>query len=365
MTERRDLWLFDDAPILGGAELYALRLSRWAARDARSSVRVRLFCPAESELARGARREGVDIESARFPKPPAVAAVPALLAIRRLLLGAPESAIAVANTALAQAYLAAAAMTVGRHPPVVHLLHERETARRRTARWILPRTGALVAVGENHAAAYRVAMNGAAVDTVNVFLEPDELSVAVAAERRTRRDGAPVIGVIGRLIPEKGILELLDELAAEPDAWSTVRIAAARQDPVYASRVTARANERDLAGRVELLGYLEEIGRLLSEVDAVVVPSVGTEGQVLVILEALAYGVPCVVRETVVSPEYAGLPVLSYRDGRSLASALSSLPRSKAHPDELARRFGPEQALAGIERAAARAATRGGFTGGP
>jgi glycosyltransferase involved in cell wall biosynthesis len=365
VNQRRDLWLFDDAPILGGAELFALRLARWADSDPAAGRHVRLICPADSELGRAARRDGVDVQAARFPKPPAVTSVGALIAIRRILSSAPDSAVAVGNTALAQAYLAAASLTLRRHPPVVHLLHERETALRRGARWVLPRIGALVAVGENHAGAYRTRLDGTAVDTINIFLEPQELRAAVARRNGVRAPGAPAVGVIGRLIPEKGILELLDELAAEPDAWSTVRIAAAPQDPVYAGRVAARASERELAGRIELLGYLDDVGELLSEVDVVVVPSVGSEGQVLVILEALAYGVPCVVRESVVSREYGGLPVSSYRDARSLASALASLPDGRADPGELARRFGPEQAVAGIERAALRSPNRAQPLPGP
>jgi glycosyltransferase involved in cell wall biosynthesis len=367
VDERRDLWIFDDAPILGGAELFALRLARGVGADGSPEWHVRLICPPASELARMARRDGVDLVELPFPKPPSgtAQAIRSLIAIRGMLSRAPRSVVAVANTALAQAYLAVAVTTLRRHAPIVHLLHERETALRRSATWSLPRTGALVAVGENHAAAYRRVLNGAAIGTVNVFLEPEELAASVRRRSGPHGNGAPAVGVIGRLIPEKGILELLDELAAAPGAWSTVRIAAAPQDPAYARRVAARANEADLAGRVQLLGYVEDVGELLSQVDVVVVPSVGSEGQVLVILEALAYGVPCVVREAVLSPEYAGLPVLGYRDSGSLASALGALPVERADPAALLERFGPEQALAGIEQAAHRAVTGGTPPRGP
>jgi glycosyltransferase involved in cell wall biosynthesis len=353
---RRELWLFDDAPILGGAELFGLHLVRWTDGDSCAGWRARLFCPGDSELARRARAQALEVHDLRFPKPPrgTVAGVPALMRVRRILSGAPETVVAVANTALAQAYLAAAVATLRRHPPVVHLLHERETADRPSARWVLPRSGALVAVGEKHAGSYREVVRGASVDAVNVFLEPEELDAAAARRTGPHDPGRPVVGMLGRLIPEKGVLELLDELAAQPGAWSRIRVAGAPQDPAYAGRVASRANGPGLAGRVELLGHVDDVGSFLSTVDVVVVPSTGSEGQVLVILEALAQGLPCVVREAVLSPEYAGLPVVGYRDSDSLATALSALPRDTAEPSDLARRFGPEQALAGIERAADR-----------
>jgi glycosyltransferase involved in cell wall biosynthesis len=348
--------LFDDAPILGGAELFGLRLARWADGDDCPRWRARLYCPGDSGLAQLARAQAVEVTDVRFPKPPPgnVAALPALTALRRILSRAPETVVAVANTALAQAYLAAAVATLRRHPPLVHLLHERETADRRGARWLLPRSGALVAVGEKHACAYRNIARGASVDTVNVFLEPRELETAVARRAGPRGQDPPVVGMVGRLIPEKGVLELLDELAAQPGEWSRIRIAGGPQDPTYAARVATRASDSELAGRIELLGHVDDIGNFLSTVDVVVVPSTGTEGQVLVILEALAHGLPCVVREPALSPEYAGLPVVGYRDPASLAAALRALPREPADPAELARRFGPQQALAGIERAADR-----------
>jgi hypothetical protein len=61
-----------------------------------------------------------------------------------------------------------------------------------------------------------------------------------------------------------------------------------------------------------------------------------------------------VVRDLLLSREYADLPVLGYRDAASLAAALRSLPGESAEPEVLKRRFGPDQALAGLERAAQR-----------
>jgi glycosyltransferase involved in cell wall biosynthesis len=351
------LWIFDDAPIMGGAELFALRLARWLA-ECDEERDVRLVCPPGSELAERCRAHGVTIEPLTFHKPrPGSAALrtsATFRSVRRLLAGAGKDTIALGNTALAQAYLAFTHPLVRPGPPLVHLLHERHTAARLSARLVLPRSGALLAIGERHAEAYRKAL-GAGVASINVFLTPDELRAAV--ERRAPPPGgpAPVLGLLGRLTPEKGVLELLDELAAEPDAWRTLRIGAPPQDPEYSALVERRVAQHGLEDRVELLGYVNDLAGFFASIDVLVAPSTGPEGQMLSILDALAHGRPCVVREPALADEHEGLPVTSFVDGPTLAARLRETHAvPPVDPRELAARFGPEQALQGIEEAASR-----------
>jgi glycosyltransferase involved in cell wall biosynthesis len=162
--------------------------------------------------------------------------------------------------------------------------------------------------------------------------------------------------VLARLIPEKGVLELVEDLARTPAAWSELRVAGDRQDASYAARIEARAAEVGLAERVALLGHVEDVPALLAQADALVVPSVGNEGQPTAILEALAAGVPVLVRRAIHSADYAGLPVLPYDGPGELAAGLGALPDRAAPVEELARRFGPEQA---VEVLAAAARTGG------
>ena len=61
-----------------------------------------------------------------------------------------------------------------------------------------------------------------------------------------RAGGETVVGVLTRLIPEKGVLELVEELAA-CGSWSTARIAGRAQDPGYAARVQGRIDALGLA----------------------------------------------------------------------------------------------------------------------
>src|SRR5690349_4406096 len=61
------LWLLDDGGlVLGGGQLFALRLARSAGRGARS---VTLACPEGSPLWRAAREAGVAVADVPFPAP--------------------------------------------------------------------------------------------------------------------------------------------------------------------------------------------------------------------------------------------------------------------------------------------------------
>lgn len=347
--------LFDDSPILGGAELFALRLARHASAE---RVPVTVGCPGDSSLAERCAAAGIETRSVRYPSlgPAAAPLWPsATLRMRRLLAAMSPDAIAVGNTARAQAYLCAATslLTKSRRPAVVQILHEQETLTRRTGRFALRRVGSLVPIGANVEAACRSALGGVPLWKANNFVDIPE----PGPRREPPRDGrGPVLGVLARLIPEKGVLELVEELAGA-DGWERALVAGGPQDPAYAKRIRARIGSLGLDKRISLLGHVDDVPRFLSTVDAIVVPSTGNEAQPTAALEALAHGLPCIVRRPVYSPDFDGLPVLPYDGAAELARRLRELPAGRASLDEVRRRFGPEQLINAI-RAAARGAER-------
>ena len=158
----RELWLFDDAPILGGAELITLRLARHVL-ESRPDLYPRIVCPADSELAGRASEAGVETVPVRFPLVLATG-VPrwprAILRVRSLLAGAGEDAIAVGTAASAQAYLTAAAPLLRRGPAIVHLVAEQLTLARVSGRFAYRHVGSLVAFGDNVAAMFRERLPG-------------------------------------------------------------------------------------------------------------------------------------------------------------------------------------------------------------
>jgi len=100
--------------------------------------------------------------------------------------------------------------------------------------------------------------------------------------------GTPVVGFVGRLAPEKALSDLLDAAAAGPLA--RVHFVLVGDGPAR-GEVEAGVRARTLAGRVHLLGRRDDVEALLPELDALVLPS-RREGTPLVILEAMAAGIP-------------------------------------------------------------------------
>jgi glycosyltransferase involved in cell wall biosynthesis len=350
----RELWILHHATIFGGADRFVLKLARHAVAG---GLRVRILCEPESELAGRIQPSGVEVVSVRYHAfvPPGVLRAPATLRRLHRLLRSPGPAVAVvASGPRPQAYGSWSRPGA----KLVHLAHEQDTATRRTARAVLPRTGTVVAVGSNSARAYEAAL-GVPVRAVNNILDAEDLVVAEESRRREpQRDvERPRLGALVRLIPEKGVVELVDEVARWPEAWTDLRVGALPQDPAYEQAVGDRIAARGLRERIDMVGPVSDLGGFLDEVDVLVVPSTGREGQPTTILEALAHGRGVVLREPVWSEDYAGLPVTAYRDATDFGPALDGLAHSAAPLEELERRFGPAQALDAILAAALSART--------
>jgi glycosyltransferase involved in cell wall biosynthesis len=334
----RPLWLLDDGGVvLGGGQLFALRLARSAGRP------VTLVCPADSPLGRAAARDGLAVVDVPFPAPHPAQGLALLRAARRLRSVVPEDAVVLSGAVRASLVAGLARLRA----PVVHLLLERDSAARPSVRLALRRSRVL-AVGAVATDAYRRALPRARVIPFNNFLAADEVE-ALAAARRPR-DGR-VLAVLARMIPEKGVAELVGELAAVPGAWSELRVAGARQDEAYAHAVQEDIIARGLGDRMSLLGRIDDVTAFLRDADVLVVPSTGYEAQPTTIIEGLVAGLPVVCRRPMHSADFAGLPVHPYDGVDDLAAALGG--NGTAPVDEIERRFGVGQVLAALDEALA------------
>jgi glycosyltransferase involved in cell wall biosynthesis len=330
----RPLWLLDDGgAVLGGGQLFALRLARSAGRP------VTLVCPAESPLGRAAASDGLAVVDVPFPAPHPANALALLRAARRLRSVVPDDAIVLSATIRASLVAGLARLRA----PVVHVLLERDSATRPSVRLALRRSRVL-AIGEVATDAYRRALPRARVIPFNNFLAADEVQ-ALTAARRTR-DGR-LLAVLARMIPEKGIAELVGELAAVPDAWGELRVAGARQDEGYAQAVQDDIAGRGLNDRMRLVGRVDDVTGFLRDADVLVVPSTGHEAQPTTIIEGLVAGLPVVCRRPMHSADFAGLPVHPYDGPADLPAALA---RGGVAPiEEIERRFGVGQVLAALD----------------
>jgi glycosyltransferase involved in cell wall biosynthesis len=356
----KEIWLLDHAETGGGGQRFALRL---ATELQARGIAIRIACEGGSSLEKWSEQNGVAVVDLRYPAlvprmAPAIGA--AVLRTRRLLRSLKSDSLVIGNHTRVHAYLYAGSRGLGTLPPIVHIVHAKESLHQATARYIYGRFGALMVIGENTRREYRKRLPDVPVVKVNNFLPAEYFREAAGRRADSLSDHRPVLGVLARMIPEKGIAELVEELAADRTRplWGELLVAAAPQDPAYTEGVERRIEGSWLGDRVRLLGEVEDVPGFLGSIDLLVVPSTGNEAQPTVIIEALAHGVPVLVREPLWSEDYEGLPVARYRDADDLAAVLREPPAPAAEPAELARRFGPDQVVAGLETTAQAARVR-------
>ena len=127
--------------------------------------------------------------------------------------------------------------------------------------------------------------------------------------------GAPVFFAVGRLVPKKGYLYLVEaaKILKDRGVPFEVRVIGGGPDDALLRRKIA---ELEVGDRVKLEGAMpqEKLLPLLREADAFVLPCVlaqdgDQDGIPVSIMEAMAYGIPCV------STEISGIPEL-IEDGK-------------------------------------------------
>ncbi len=351
----RELWLVDDAPIFGGGQRNVLNLCRFidgSLPDRRAVV----VCPAGTELAQRCQALGVTTIDATFPDlrlGKTIELVQSVVHLRQVLKRAPDGAIVVAFSLRTATYIRAAAIGLGSRLSVVPFLPEQDSAERLTARWLLPQFGAAVVIGDAAADTYRERIPRAHFEAVDNFLPAEEIAAAPRASRPPPDGRGPTIGVLARLIPEKGIGELMEELAAHRNGWRDLVVGGDAPDEAFAAALVHRGTELGLEERVRFIGRVHALGPFFADIDVLVVPSIGKEGQPTVIIEALAHGRPVIVRESVWSEAFADLPVRPYRGAEGLRAALAELRDEVVSRETLLERFTPGRAIDAIESAAA------------
>lgn len=124
----------------------------------------------------------------------------------------------------------------------------------------------------------------------------------VAAEGRTLRrvlgipPDAPLLGTIGRLVPDKGQAYFLQAASRLRDRFPQARFLVVGDGPEE-DALRALAEQLDLADAVMFTGFRQDIPALLGAMDVLVMSSL-REGLPLTLLEALAAGVPVVATDT-------------------------------------------------------------------
>lgn len=129
---------------------------------------------------------------------------------------------------------------------------------------------------------------------VNPFIPPRPDYERLTRPQSTDRSWTPTLLTVARLIPEKGVFDLLDALAIirrdRPCRLLIAGTGPARED--FVNRMAAL----DLNDAVDLLGYVSgpELEETYRRADLFVLPTYFAEGFPLAIMEAMSYGLPIV-----------------------------------------------------------------------
>ena len=157
--------------------------------------------------------------------------------------------------------------------------------------------GADAVVAVSRAVANQVVDGNARVIYAGVDVAPENVNAA-----RQRGASDLVVGTAGRLIALKGIKYLLSAVATLIRDFPALRVEIAGAGPEQTD-LEQKVRELGLAGRVDFLGWIEDLNSILARWDIFALPSL-EEGFPLAVLEAMAAGLP------VVASRVGGVPEL-------------------------------------------------------
>lgn len=182
-------------------------------------------------------------------------------------------------------------------------------------------------------------------------INQDKFSIEISdCERKTLRkhfgfsDEDIVLVFVGRIIQEKGVLELLNAMNYLPDTYKLLVIGSSsfgtRTNTNYEVKVNQKINE--LKGRVCFTGYIpnEKIGVYYKIADISVIPSMFNDPAPLVVIEAMASGLPIVTTGSGGIKEYCDTNCAEFveRDSKisnSIAQKIVMLGKDKTRRTEM------------------------------
>ncbi|HEY4233279.1 MAG TPA: glycosyltransferase family 4 protein [Lacipirellulaceae bacterium] len=138
-----------------------------------------------------------------------------------------------------------------------------------------------------------------------VVCVPNGVPCAALGVDRPAPTGTWIIGTIALFRPRKGIEVLLEALASMRSWGAPVRLRAVGgfETLAYETSVLALVDRLGLADAVDWIGFTREINAELAKMDLFVLPSLFGEGLPMVVLEAMAMGVPVVASHVEGIPE--------------------------------------------------------------
>ena len=136
----------------------------------------------------------------------------------------------------------------------------------------------------------------------------------------------------GRMVKEKGFRDLLEAFARIRRRGLDVRLLLGGDGPER-TRIGALCRELEVADRVELPGWIENVGELLAHADVFVLPS-HFEPFGIVVLEAMSMGVPIVATRTEGPMEVLDLDTAYFANIADVDSLATAMHTAAAEPEQ-------------------------------
>jgi glycosyltransferase involved in cell wall biosynthesis len=162
---------------------------------------------------------------------------------------------------------------------------------------------------------------------------------------------APLIGLVGRVSPDKGHWVLLDAipqvLREFPDALFVFAGSVEGMGPAIRESIRSKG----LENAVRVLGFREDVLDITAALDVSVLPSLGTDSSPAVLKEALYLGKPVIASRLAGLPEIVGDgrgALISPGDSAELARAVVTLLRDRQHGSTVSRDKFPERFTPGF-----------------
>jgi len=292
--------------------------------------RVTVACPGESvgPLAGWVRAAGGELAPLDMRREPAPRDLADAVTLRRLMRGRDLVHL---HSSKAAALGRVAAASLGRRRPVVivtphawswmvggRMMPAYRAIERQLARW----SDGLIAVSEEEAAEGRRIL-GSAGDRIRVIVNGvDRVRYSPHGSRADRPHDGPLLLCVGRLSEQKGQDLAIQAFAMLRERGARLRFVGGEDQMGDRARLQTLAGSLGVADRVEWVDHTDDVAAHLRAADIMVAPS-RWEGMSLVLLEALACGLP-VVATRVAGSEAVGEAgaVVPVEDPGALAAAI-------------------------------------------
>ena len=148
-------------------------------------------------------------------------------------------------------------------------------------------------------------MIGQGISPERVCCVPNGVPIASQPYDRHVPTRTWTLGTVALFRPRKGLEVLLESLAALRSRDVNVRLRAVGgfETPAYEASILALTARLDLGNAIDWIGFTRGVNRELAKIDLFVLPSLFGEGLPMVVLEAMAVGLPVVATRVEGVPE--------------------------------------------------------------